>query len=321
MRNSHSPREHELRDLTPAEVRELFVNSDPMDAWNKASRIVQSISPDIDLTGMRNVFDDVLRLFDGSYPGYSRIQTPYHDLRHTLDVFMCAVRLLHGVHLSHTRLNDEEIILTLVAALLHDVGYAQKSDEAEGSGAQHTRTHVTRGIAFMEQNLGKWHLPPAWDIPLTAIIRCTDLNHNISNIDFPTPRIRLLGQIMGSADLVGQMADRTYLEKLLFLYLEFKEADLGNYQNTHDLLKKTRNFYELIRKTFDDELGGIYLQLNSHFKNWIGVDRNFYLESIEGNIAYLDSVITLHEAEWLSMLKRHGIVQTFQKISAADIVP
>lgn len=303
------------RDLPPAELRDLFANSSPADAWSKAERIVQSISPDIDLSGVRNVFDDVLRLFDGSYPGYSRIQTPYHDLRHTLDVFMCSVRLLHGVHLSGNLLNDEEISLILVAALLHDLGYAQKSDEAEGSGAQHTRTHVPRGIAFMQQNLSTWHLPASWDTPLTLIMRCTELNHNLSHLSFPDPRIRLLGQIVGSADLIGQMADRAYLEKLLFLYLEFEEADLGNFQNMHDLLKKTRGFYELIRKTFDGELGGLYHLLNYHFKDSLGIDRNFYLESVERNIGYLDRVIMLHEDEWLSMLKRNGIVNSIRQIS------
>lgn len=303
------------RDLPTAEIRDLFANSNPVDAWNKASRIALGISPSIDLTGVRNVFDDVLRLFDGSYPGYDRIQTPYHDLRHTFDVFMCAVRLLHGVHLSGKQLSDEEIALILVSALLHDVGYAQQSAEAEGSGAQHTRTHILRGISFMEKNLGKWHLPPTWDVPLALIIRCTDMGHHLSHLSFPHPRIRLLGQIVASADLVGQMADRAYLEKLLFLYLEFKEADFGNYQNTHDLLKKTRSFYELILAILDGELGGIYHCLSRHFKATLGIDRNFYFESIERNIGYLDRVITLNEEEWLAMLKRHGIVQTFQKIS------
>jgi len=308
-------------DLPSAEIRDLFANGNPADAWKKVTQLVQSISPNLDLTGVRNVFDDVLRLFNGSYSGYSSIQTPYHDLRHTLDVFMCAVRLLHGVHLSGNRLNDEEVALVLVAALLHDVGYAQQTSEAEGSGAQHTRIHVPRGIAFMEQNLGKWHLPSSWNVPLALIMRCTDLGQKLSSLDFPDQRIRLLGQIVGSSDMVGQMADRAYLEKLLFLYLEFKEADFGNFQNIHDLLKKTRIFYEFIYATLEGEFDGVHHYLSQHFKNWMGIDKNLYIESIERNVVYLDKVITLNEAEWLSMLKRHGIAQTFQQISGADATP
>lgn len=302
-------------NLIPAEIRELFVNHDPIDSWKKASEIVQNVSPDIDLTPVRNVFDDVICLFDGSYPRYSPIQTPYHDLRHTLDVFMCAVRMLHGVHLSDAKLTDEEISLIMIAALLHDIGYAQKSDGTTGSGAQYTKIHVTRSISFMEQNLGNWSLPTAWALPLGQIISCTDPRLNLSDISFSTPGIRLLGQIVGCADIVGQMADRTYLEKLLFLYIEFKEADYGNFENTHDLLKKSHGFYDSIRKKLDGEMGGMYRRLNYHFKDWVGEDRNFYLESIEQNIKYLDKIISLHESEWFSMLKRHGIVQRFQQIN------
>lgn len=304
-----------------ANIRDMFDNSNPVDVWHKASQLVKSINPLIDLTSTRHIFDDVLRLFDGSYPGYGRIQTPYHDLRHTLDVFMCAARILHGVHLSKTPLNDEEITLIMVAALLHDIGYAQTTADQAGTGAQHTRTHILRGITFMEQHLDTWQLPSSLKPGLAAIIRCTDLGHHLSQIDFPSPRIRLLGEIVASADLVGQMADRTYLEKLLFLYLEFKEADLGNYENSHEMLQKTRHFYELIRATLDEELNGVFHLLTYHFKNWTGIERNFYEESIERNIEYLDTVVALHQDEWLSMLKRHGITKTFEQINTNALSP
>lgn len=307
------------REIHPAEIRELFINNDPIETWNKARKTVLSIRPEIDLSGVQEVFDDVMCLFNGSYPGYSRIQTPYHDLRHTLDVFTCTARLLHGVHLSGTKLDDDEISLILIAALLHDVGYAQKNDEVKGSGAQYTQIHVPRGIAFMRQRLGNWRLPSSWEAPLTAIINCTDTRHDLSQIYFPSVRIRLLGQIVGTADLVGQMADRCYLEKLLFLYLEFKEAEMGDFQNMQDLLKKTRSFYNHIREILDSEFDSIYRHLSHHFKESLGVNRNFYMESVERNIEYLDRVMRLNEAEWLSMLKRHGIVQAFQRLNNSSI--
>lgn len=295
--------------LPPAEIWELFANTDPDATWEKALRIVRHIRPDFDDAIVRPVFDDVVRLFNGSYPEYHRISTPYHDLSHTLSVFICAVRLLHGTHLADTRLSDDEISLVLIASILHDVGYAQKMNETGGSGAQHLRTHVQRGIDFMLQNSASWHLPQEWRDALVPIIRCTDLGHQLLHIPFPSPRIRLLGQIVGSADIVGQMADRTYLEKLLYLYYEFEEARFGNYQNMLDMLRKTRDFYELIRKSLNDELGGVHQNLRFHFKEWLGTDRNFYLESIEKNIAYLNEVISLDESMWLAQLKRQGIVK------------
>jgi hypothetical protein len=294
---------------TPAEINSLFANGDPDEVWPKAVEIIGRINPAYDFRIARTAFDDIVRLFRGGYPGYCPVRTLYHDLRHTLDVFLCAVRLMHGVHLSGIRLTDDEITMIMMAALMHDIGYAQLEGEETGSGAQYLKTHVSRGIEFMQRYAADRHLPPGAATCLKSIILSTDPALAVSRIHFPDERIRLLGQIVGTADLTGQMADRTYLEKLLFLYLEFEEAHFGGFQNIHDLLRKTREFYEVTRQKLDGELGGIYTKLTYHFKDWFGVERNYYLESIEKNIAYLDKVTPLNEAKYLSMLKRGGIVE------------
>lgn len=139
----------------------------------------------------------------------------------------------------------------------------------------------------MQRYIASQRLPPDWATPLNLMILCTNPAVAISKVDFPDVRIRLLGQILETADLTGQMADRAYLEKLLFLYLEFKEAHFGSYQNVHDLLRKTQNFYLITREKLDGELGGIYTKLALHFKEIFGEEKNYYLESIEKNIAYL----------------------------------
>ncbi len=301
---------------TSAEINNLFANGNPEEVWPRAAEIVRRISPAYDFSVARAAFDDVVRLFCGEYPGYCPIRTLYHDLHHTLDVFLCAVRLMHGVHLSGTRLADDEMTMIMLAALMHDVGYAQQEGEESGTGAQYTQSHVRRGIEFMQRYAGDRRLPPELAIRLKFIILGTDPAQAISEIPFPDERTRLLGQIVSTADLTGQMADRTYLEKLLFLYLEFEEAHFGSFQNIHDLLRKTRNFYEVTRQKLDGELGGIHARLAFHFKDRFGVENNYYLESIEKNIAYLDKVTSLNEAKYLSMLKRGGIVEKTEALIA-----
>ncbi|MBI2285922.1 MAG: HD domain-containing protein [Nitrosomonadales bacterium] len=301
---------------TSLEINNLFANGNPEEVWPKATGIVRRISPAYDFSVARSAFDDVVRLFRGEYPGYCPIRTLYHDLHHTLDVFLCAVRLMHGVHLSDTRLSDDEMTLIMVAALMHDIGYAQREGEESGTGAQYTQSHVSRGIEFMQRYVADRHLPPELATRLKFIILCTDPALVISRIHFPDDRTRLLGQIVSTADLTGQMADRTYLEKLLFLYLEFEEAHFGSFQNIHDLLRKTRNFYVVTRQKLDGELGGIHAKLAFHFKDRFGVENNYYLESIEKNIAYLDKVTALNEAKYLSMLKRGGIVEKTEALIA-----
>lgn len=303
---------------TPAatEIDSLFANSNPDEVWTRATEIIRRISPAHDLSIDKIVFDDMVRLFHGEYPGYSAIRTPYHDLSHTLDVLMCAVRLMHGMHISGTKLTDNEITMVMMAALMHDVGYAQQQGEETGTGAQLMETHVTRGIEFMQHYIASQRFPPDLAAPLKLIILCTDPAVAVTGIDFPDKRIRLLGQILETADLTGQMADRAYLEKLLFLYLEFKEAHFGSYRNIQDLLRKTLNFYSITRKKLDGELDGIYTNLTPHFKDMLGEERNYYLESIEKNIAYLTEIISLNEADHLAMLKRGGIVKKAENLMA-----
>jgi hypothetical protein len=299
---------------TSAEINNLFANSDSGTVWTKADAILGRINPSYDTSLIKTVFDDVMRLFRGDYPGYSSIKTLYHDKPHTLDVFLCAVRLMHGVQISGTRLTDEEMTLIMMAALMHDLGYSQLGGEEGGTGAQYTQTHVKRGIAFMKKYVAEHHLPENYAIALEPMISGTDPALDFSRIDFSEERTRLLGQIVVTADLTGQMADRTYLEKLLFLYLEFKEARFGNYQNMFDLLRQTKSFYGNTRAKLDGALGKLYAKLAYHFKEMMGVENNYYLESIEKNIAYLEKVIAQDEAEYLSMLKRGGIAERSQAI-------
>ena len=302
---------------TSEEINSLFANSDAEEVWAKALGIARRINPDYDPTLARTVFDDVMRLFRGEFPGYCDIKTLYHNLPHTLDVFLCAVRLMHGVHVLGTRIHDDEITLVMVATLMHDVGYAQPLGAETGTGAQFTESHVRRSVEFMRRCLVERQFPPGFADLLEPIILSTDPGLTFSQLDFPDERSRLLGKIVGTADLTGQMADRTYLEKLLFLYLEFKEANFGNYRNIHDLLRQTEKFYENTRNKLDGELGGMYANLAFHFKDTLGVENNYYLESIEKNIAYLSKIISLNEVEYLPMLKRGGIVEK----SKALVVP
>lgn len=300
---------------TSAEINNLFDNGDPRAVWIKASGLLARINPRYDTSLIKTVFDDVMCLFSGNYPGYSSIKTLYHDKPHTLDVFLCAVRLMHGVYLSGNRLSDDEMTLIMIATLMHDIGYSLMDGEEGGTGAQYTRIHVKRGIAFMKKYVAEKHLPPSYSTALEQMISGTDPALKFPLIEFPDERTRLLGQIVVTADLTGQMADRTYLEKLLFLYLEFKEAHFGNYQSMFDLLQQTSTFYGITREKLDGALGGMYRNLSLHFKDVMGVENNYYLESIEKNIAYLSKVIANGE-EYLSMLKRGGIAEKSKTLAA-----
>lgn len=294
---------------TPVEIRQLTANENPDEVWASAVSIIKLINPEYEFNFIHSAFRDVLNLFRGEYPGYCPIKTPYHDLHHTMDVFLCSVRLMHGVHLSGKTLTDSEITAIMLATLLHDIGYAQRLEEDTGTGAQYTLTHVGRGIKFMRQYFLEHKIPQAFATQIECLMNSTNPGLDFNNIAFPDLRTRLLAQIVGTADIVGQMSDRTYLEKLLFLYIEFKEAHFGNYTSLHDLLRQTKSFYETTReKKLEGTFEGVYKNLEHHFRNSMGTDRNFYLESIESNIEYLSKIISMDEPDSLAMLKRGGII-------------
>lgn len=300
------------------EINSLFSNNAPDVAWRKTNDIIRRISPGYDFSLLGSIYEDVLHLFRGEYMGYTEIRTLYHDLPHTLDVTLCAIRLMHGIHVSGTTMHDDDITQAMMATLMHDVGYAQVIGEESGTGAQFTQTHVQRGIAFMRRYVEARRLPAELAERLAPIMLCTDPVQKFAQIEFPDQRARRLAQIVGTADLAGQMADRTYPEKLLFLYLEFKEAGFGNYQNMLDMLRQTKKFYQLTREKLDSVYQGIYAMLSFHFQDVYGVDNNYYMESIEKNIAYLDKVIECDEAAYLTMLKRGGIAEKSRKITVPD---
>ncbi len=103
------------------------------------------------------------------------------------------------------------------------------------------------------------------------------------------------------------MADRTYLEKLLFLFYEFKEGGVMGYDNELDLLKKTIDFYAMTQKRVAHELDSVNEYIRYHFKARWNLDRDLYMEAIENNINYLKFLLENHEKDYRDHLRRGEI--------------
>lgn len=295
---------------TTCDFGDLFTNIDPEIVWGKAALLLHRINPGFATSPPRAIFNDVMRIFRGEYPGYCAIKTPYHNLSHTLDVFLCSVRLMHGMQIAGMQLSDREVMLVLISALMHDIGYVQEEDGNEsGTGAQYTPVHVKRGIDFMRGYLAERNYPADLADDLEPIISCSDPFLPIANIRFGDTRVRLCGQTLGTADLVGQMADRHYLEKLIYLFDEFQEAHMGNYKNVHDMLRKSRGFFEIILDKLDSEYDSLYGKLQLHFVDTLGQNRNYYMESIKKNMDYLAKVTAMEESEYFEHLRRGNIIK------------
>jgi hypothetical protein len=124
----------------------------------------------------------------------------------------------------------------------------------------------------------------------------------------PSPIYRLLGSMLGSADIIAQMADRCYLEKCRDrLYPEFVAGGLAVKRNAEgaeqvvfasgeDLVIKTPQFFQGARKRLDQDLGGSYAYARQHFGG-----QNLYLEELSKNIQFAQEISEENDP---SILKR-----------------
>jgi hypothetical protein len=230
-------------------------------------------------------------LYAGGFAGYRRCLVEYHDFRHTMDVMLASARLLDGYNLTRGPLPAGLASDLLLAALLHDTGYVQEDWDTEGTGAKYTREHERRSVEFLRRNAGAFGVSEAALPGLARMIEATDLKVEFSGIPYVSEAEKTAGAILGSADLVGQMADREYLEKLLFLYYEFREAGIPGNDTEFDILRKTRGFYDLAVRRLHVTLLGTHELAKLHFRQRWGEDRNLYTVAMERQIAYLERII------------------------------
>lgn len=291
---------------------ELVDSKNPQNVLSETKTIIFSIFTDFDFEQINSVLNTVLKLFYGNYPGYRHCTTEYHNLQHTMDVFLAMTRLIHGAILENVAISKENVALGLISALFHDIGYIQQSDDQQGTGAKYTLVHVDRGIEFLENYFSHNGFSKEDFEKCRAMIKCTAMNSKMSEIKFPSREIQILGMMLGSADLLGQMADRAYLEKLLFLFYELKEGKVGTYDTEVDLLRNTLDFYENTEKRLISELGGFNRYMLTHFKKRWDIDKDLYANAIKKNRDYLEFILNNHEKEHREFLRREDIVKKLE---------
>lgn len=279
----------------------------------QVSDIVKRFAPGHDLSRISGSFALLDRAFDGKLPGYQNLKTLYHNRTHTNEVVLCTARMLHGLHLAGQGLDGDHIDAAVIGALMHDVGYLMNDDEAAGTGAQFTADHVMRGVAFTRRHLAD--LPPAVLDATTKVIMLTDHRKHPDWVTFDSPQQQRAAFATATADLIGQMANREYLERVLLLYYEFEEARLGGFADIHDLLEKTTAFYNMTKGRLDKDLNGMSANLARHFGQSLGRERNFYQESIDRNLAYLSGIVGTERARRLDKLRRGHVVEEVLKIN------
>jgi hypothetical protein len=273
--------------------------------------------PGLSLEPVERAFEHFERLFGGEVPGFHGVDTVYHDRQHSLDITLALARLIVGYERQApegAQLGGARAIVGLITGLFHDVGYLRRTDERESrNGAEFTRVHVSRGARFLGEYLPVLGFG-AWVPMATEIIHFTGYEVPFAQIEsrLADPRDVQVGHLLGTADMIAQIADRCYLEKCRDrLYAEFVLGGValpfsGGYRQVKyasglDLLRQTPDFIEETRRNrLDRDFGAAYRYLEILFNG-----RNPYIESIDRNVEFLRQV--LRSENWQLLRRRPPI--------------
>jgi hypothetical protein len=286
------------------QLSQLVDTRDPEKVIEEVLRIFYYHYSEDSALRVRLAFSQVRSLFAGEFPGYRECLAEYHDFNHTMSVLLASARLLDGYNIERVFLPEEMAIQLLLATLLHDTGYIQEDWDTEGTGAKYSRQHEQRSIEFLERHAGVFEIEEPEIEPIVRLIQSTDLKTDFARIAFPSEEEQDAGAVLGSADILGQMSDRAYLEKLHFLYHEFREAGIPGYETEFDILKKTRDFYEAVKGRLRDTYLHVFELANHHFRERYQINRNLYIVAVDRQMAYLDRIIGDQSSNFRHKLKR-----------------
>lgn len=279
------------------------VNVSCIDEVRSATReILYQTWPGASFDELWLAFHDFELLFKGRMPGYEGCDTVYHDIQHTLDMTLATARLLAGYEISvdqAEQLGPDRAVLGIICALFHDAGYIRESvDREHRNGAELTNCHIARGAVMVSSYLRRIGLG-SYAARAAEILHFTGYEKPLDEIVLDDPLDSMVGHLLGTGDLIAQMADRCYLEKCRDrLYLEFvlagiaiEDGDDGTrtvrYQSGIDLLLQTPDFYRnVVKKRLDQDFNKAYRYVEALYNG-----QNPYLAFIERNIAYLEHII------------------------------
>jgi hypothetical protein len=184
----------------------------------------------------------------------------YHNVDHTILVTLVGQEILRGKHIREGGVRPEDWLHFAISLLCHDIGYVKGVCRADkgpcyatgietlpvelppgATDAALTPYHVDRGKLFVEERFGGHKL-----------IDVERIKEAIEPTRFPVP---LAGDttdttglpgLVRAADLIGQLSDPRYLNKIPALFHEFLETGVApklGFRDPGDLRRSYPKFY------------------------------------------------------------------------------
>lgn len=265
-------------------------------------QLYQGLYPGTADSTIRGAFDYLVHLYRGGHPEFHACDTQFHDTQHVLEVTLAMARLMEGYERSRSEgapLSPTLYSVGVVSALFHDVGYLRRrSDRRHAHGAQYTLTHVGRSARFVSAYLRSVGLA-RYAGAAAAIVHYTGHERPAEAIRIDGALPRRIGQMLGTADLIAQMADRCFLEKRRDrLYPELVAGGVAGrlIRSAGELVRRTYEFHLRAMRRLDLQLARAYGYAERHFGG-----QNLYLEALQQNARY---ALVLANADAAGHLRR-----------------
>lgn len=202
----------------------------------------------------------------------SRISTCdalYHNVEHTVHVTLVGLAILRGRQIKERDVAPADWLHAVVAMLCHDIGFVRGLLEGDGSesvrsgrgsetvpldpggtDAKLMPLHVDRGRSFARTHFAE-----------VALLDPARIESNIERTRFPVPDdpdYRICDDYPGlvrGADLIGQLSDQRYLNKLSAVFFELEENGPDYRQDYHEPGDLMRGYPDFFRESVAPYLG------------------------------------------------------------------
>ncbi|MDW7773758.1 MAG: GAF domain-containing protein [Desulfobulbaceae bacterium] len=281
---------------------------------------------------LSTLLSDIDNLYHGEWDGYEACQTGYHNLSHATDVALITAQMIAGWnHIDdegHPKISEELFLIAMAAAMFHDAGYIKKKGDPRGTGGKFSFIHEDRGIVMAAAYLKNHQWPEHASILAANIISTTKFYRplEIEGL-FTTRDEEAVGCMVATADLIAQMADVNYMQRINELYAELQEAykfegkanlrrrGYKIFSSPGEMIAGTVDFYENLVLPRLQKLG----RMDQYLLSFFGTGRNPYMESIMANLS--SQLIGKHSC-WRRLgdiLKDLGVVTKEDIASALQI--
>lgn len=220
----------------------------------------------------------------------SKSDSLYHDVEHTILAASAAQHLLEGKHILEGGVSQRDWMCVVLAALCHDIGFANNCctlDDADhvatgvpgqtaprsefATNASLMPFHVDRSKLFVRERFGKRLLFALDKEDVEAICSYIEMTRFPIPADAEHQQTKGLGALVRAADLIGQLSDPRYLQKIPALFYEFKEmgaVEEFGYTDPRDLTRKYPDFFRsVVYPQVKDSIP--YLELTPDGRQWV----------------------------------------------------